>query len=227
MIVLSDTYCVYIHTNKINGKKYVGQTHYQDNPNLRWQNGKGYVQSTLFHNAIQKYGWNNFEHEVIASNLTKEEADNFEKLLIKELDTRNPRYGYNLRDGGSNGKMMEETKRKIANANSGERNYMYGKHHTQETKAKISQAKKGKPSPVQGVVKSDEWRAKISQSLTGKYLGEKHPKAKKIKCVETNIIYGSSREAERETGINRTHILSCCQHKPHHITAGGYHWEYA
>ena len=40
-----------------------------------------------FASAILKYGWNNFEHEIVANNLTKEEADDFEKLLIKKLNT--------------------------------------------------------------------------------------------------------------------------------------------
>ena len=84
MEVYNDTYCVYIHTNKINNKKYVGQTIHGDNPNLRWKNGGGYRNQLYFYQAIQKYGWDNFEHEVVASNLTKEESDNFEKLLIKK-----------------------------------------------------------------------------------------------------------------------------------------------
>ena len=49
MEVYNDTYCVYIHTNKINNKKYVGQTIHSDNPNLRWKNGSGYRNQLYFY----------------------------------------------------------------------------------------------------------------------------------------------------------------------------------
>lgn len=94
-IQVAKDYCVYIHTNKINGKKYVGQTCQE--PEKRWKNGKGYHNNIYFTRAIQKYGWDNFEHEIIKCNLTKEEADDIEKLLIKELNTLNPN-GYNAKE---------------------------------------------------------------------------------------------------------------------------------
>ena len=48
-------YCVYVHTNKFNGKKYVGIT--SMNPKDRWKNGNGYSNNSYFTNAIRKYGW--------------------------------------------------------------------------------------------------------------------------------------------------------------------------
>ena len=51
--------------------------------------------NVLFWNAIQKYGWDNFQHEIIASGLTSEEAGHMEQLLIKELNLANKDYGYN------------------------------------------------------------------------------------------------------------------------------------
>lgn len=119
MEIINGTYCVYVHTNKINGKMYVGQTVYGDNPKRRWQNGTSYKHCTYLNRTIEKYGWDNFEHEVIASNLTKEEADNFEKILIKQLDTRNPLFGYNLTDGGEGScghKLSEEARQKLSEA---------------------------------------------------------------------------------------------------------------
>ena len=86
MEIYNDTYCVYIHTNKINGKRYVGQTINGNNINKRWSNGLGYKTCTAFYRAIQKYGWDSFEHEIVASNLTKEEANNFEIILINKLN---------------------------------------------------------------------------------------------------------------------------------------------
>lgn len=92
-------WCVYIHTNLINGKKYVGIT--SKKPEHRWKsNGYGYRTQKRFYNAIQKYGWNNFEHEIISTNLSYKDACNEEQCLIKALNTRNANYGYNLTDGG-------------------------------------------------------------------------------------------------------------------------------
>ena len=89
---------VSIYTNKINGKKYVGQTKHGKNPKeKRWKSGDGYKCCTYFYNDILKYGWNNFEHEIVAENLTKDEAYSMEQKLIFELDTRNPSVGYNIR----------------------------------------------------------------------------------------------------------------------------------
>ena len=107
--IMDDNYCVYIHTNKINGKKYVGQTKHGDNPKeKRWKYGDGYKSCTYFYNAILKYGWNNFEHEIVDKNLTKDEAYSMEQKLISELDTRNPNVGYNIRIGGEENYSLSE-----------------------------------------------------------------------------------------------------------------------
>jgi hypothetical protein len=50
---------------------------------------------------------------------------------------------------------------------------------------------------------------------------------RKVKCVETGVVYTSQREAERLTGINSANISSCCTHRPKYHTAGGFHWEFA
>ena len=110
MKICNNTYCVYVHTNKINNKKYVGLTKYGDNPNKRWKNGLGYLEKgsngeynqPYIANAINKYGWDSFEHKIIYSNLTREEAKHYEESLIKKLDTRNPEKGYNISSGGEN-----------------------------------------------------------------------------------------------------------------------------
>ena len=90
------TWLLYVHTNKINNKKYVGITSML--PNERWCNGNGY-KGQKFYNAIKKYGWDNFDHEIIVEGLTEVEADYWERLYIKGLNTKIP-YGYNVTDGG-------------------------------------------------------------------------------------------------------------------------------
>jgi len=113
MEIYNDTYCVYVHINKTNRKIYVGQTVYGDNPKRRWKSGNGYRTQRYFWRAIQKYGWDGFEHEVVASNLTREEANNFEMLLIKKLDTANPLFGYNITFGGDGVLGTHPTKKQI------------------------------------------------------------------------------------------------------------------
>lgn len=72
---MRNDYVVYIHKNILNGKVYVGQT---CNLSERWRNnGKNYFNSIKFYNAIKKYGWDNFTHEVVYSNLNKQAADKF------------------------------------------------------------------------------------------------------------------------------------------------------
>lgn len=66
-------YTVYQHKNKINGKIYIGIT--MQKPEVRWgKNGNNYKSSPHFYSAIQKYGWDNFEHNILFTGLTKEEA---------------------------------------------------------------------------------------------------------------------------------------------------------
>lgn len=152
MEIYNDKYCVYIHTNKINGKKYVGQT--CQKPEYRWgKNGRGYRSETYFGKAIQKYGWNNFEHEIIASNLTQEEAKNFEILLIDKLDTMNPDKGYNLTKGGEGTVGVvrsDEWKEK-------QRQAQLGKNISEETRKLISENSARRRGTVFQYTKSKEF----------------------------------------------------------------------
>lgn len=87
-----------MHINKINNKKYIGIT--KQEPKDRWQNGHGYTGCIVFHSAIKKYGWDNFEHIILMSNLSKEQACEAEKKLIKQYKTTNRNFGYNISLGG-------------------------------------------------------------------------------------------------------------------------------
>ncbi len=145
---MSDVYLVYKHTAP-NGKSYIGQTH---NYQKRCKEHKNQKNCLAFYNAIQKYGWNNFKHEILKDNLTLDEVNLWEELYIKHFNTMKPN-GYNLRSGGNHSKITEEAKKKIGNANRGrikteeERKKLAtwtGKKHTEEQKYKIGKAHKGK-----------------------------------------------------------------------------------
>lgn len=89
-------YYLYCHTNKINGKKYIGIS--LQKPSHRWQNGRGYKDCPKFNKAIQKYGWDNFEHEILLEHLTQQEASQYEKEYISKYNTIDN--GYNILQGG-------------------------------------------------------------------------------------------------------------------------------
>lgn len=94
---MNNNYCVYMHRNIKNGKLYFGQT-CQD-VEQRWKNGKGYDKCPKFWEAIIADGWNNFEHVILCSDLTKEEANKQETFYIQSFHTCNPQFGYNIRLG--------------------------------------------------------------------------------------------------------------------------------
>ena len=84
--MLSKNYCVYKHTNLTNQKVYIGIT--SQKISHRWgHEGHNYNQQPKFFNAIQKYGWENFSHEVLYDNLTKEQAIELEAKLIAEYNS--------------------------------------------------------------------------------------------------------------------------------------------
>ena len=112
------TFVVYCHTNKINGKKYIGIT-CQD-PEIRWgYDGNCYKQSQpYFARAIKKHGWENFTHEILFEGLTAQEANDIEIELIACYHTYigDPECcGYNLTRGGFGGvKYLTEEERRAA-----------------------------------------------------------------------------------------------------------------
>lgn len=199
MEIYNDTYCVYIHTNKINNKKYVGYTVHGDNPNAgRWLNGLGYLKRngsgegdrTHFANAIKGHGWDNFEHEIVASNLTKDEATNFEKLLISALGTHNRDIGYNMTTGGDGGSGV-----------------VFSDERIEECRQR--------------------WLAYFSDPENKQKHFDSLRKSEVLQFSETGVFidkYISINEAHRQTGVSCGGIIGCANQKI--PSAGGYIWLY-
>ena len=212
---METNYYVYKHTNKVNGKVYIGIT--CQKPKQRWGNGKGYRENNHFWNSIKKYGWNKgFDHEILYSGLSQKQAEVLEVSLIAYYDSTDENKGYNISLGG--GLQSKETRRKISEATKGENNPMYGKTHTEETKQKLSESHKGKHH-------SEETRQKISESRKGKKLteetkqkisnnkkGRKNPKFKPIICITTGCCFNTLKEAADYCNIkSKSNIYSCCR----------------
>lgn len=190
------SYCVYVHTNKINGKKYVGQT--CKRPEIRWlSDGSGYKNQPYFYNAIKKYGWDNFDHEIIKNNMTSNEANQLEIELIAKLDTLNPECGYNLAEGGKSGRMSDVSKRRLSIAKT-------GTHHSEETKNKIRVSSIGKHRGL----KNSMAKSVVQYTKSGEFIK----------------IWDYIAQAEANLGVHSSSITHCCQGK--YKTAGGYIWRY-
>lgn len=136
-------WCVYIHISPSN-KVYVGIT--SKDPHERWNNGWGYYKNNYFWKAIQKYGWDNFEHKILFKGLTKEEACKKEVELIAFYNSTNRNSGYNLSIGGSYGALgvvrSKETKEKLRKAN-------LGKRMSDDVKQKMSESSSRKKAVQQ------------------------------------------------------------------------------
>lgn len=65
-----------------------------------------------------------------------------------------------------------------------------------------------------------------SENINHRYYNLNSGTMRKVKCVETGMVYQSEREAERMTGVNSANISSCCMGRHGYSTVGGYHWEF-
>lgn len=112
MTLHKKNFTVYIHTNIITNKVYIGITSLIP-PSSRWgKNGIGYSRGQdKFYEAITKYGWNNFTHTIVTSGLSKDEALNLEEELITKYDSVNN--GYNTLTTGKDVYMTDDSKTKL------------------------------------------------------------------------------------------------------------------
>ena len=147
----------------------------------------------------------------------KEQALELESELMKWYDS--VENGYNSSEYGSGHyKRSEELKRKLSEAHTGEKNHMFGKHHSEESKQKISESMTGEKAYWYGKHFSEEHKNKISSSMgingilqfskDGEFIAE----------------YPSIMEASRQTGCYQSHICACCKGK--RKSTGGFIWEY-
>lgn len=121
---------IYKITNDVNDKVYIGQTTQlltrriqQYKEDIKWR-----PQCRPIISAMAKYGIDKFHFEIIAETDSKVELDKLERKYIKEYKSLVTENGYNVELGGNGpGKHSEETKRKIGEAQRGEKNHMYGK----------------------------------------------------------------------------------------------------
>ena len=151
---------IYKITNKLDNKVYIGQTwetmRERFSRHCRRSNRCLYIGR-----AIQKHGKDNFYVESICCAADQLDADFWEQHFIRRYDSMNKDKGYNLKEGGSHGKLSEETKRKLSIIAIGREPSNKGTPMLEEQKQKISAAQKGR-------VFSDEQKKNMSEAHKGK-----------------------------------------------------------
>lgn len=203
---------IYITTNNINNKKYIGKRKIKNNQGDTKYLGSG----ELLLKAIKRYGRDNFTREIIDYAYTEEELNEKERCHIaKHNATKSPMF-YNIHQGGDGGNTMEgwdeqkrkQFKTKMSKTTSGTNNGMYGKRHQDESRKKMSETKQlnvalGKYSAT---IQSQEFRNRISQVTKGEnngMYGKRHSDESKLKmsqnrkgltCGELNGNFGNKGE---------------------------------
>ena len=202
-----NTYAVYCHYFP-NGKVYVGLTCHGDNIEEKryGHNGSKYNKQPLVYRAIQKYGWDNIEHEIIANYINRESAINIEKDLITLYHSNEREHGYNLSPGGEEGSYhSEESRKKMSEQRK-------GKKKSEEHKRKIGEARRG-------MKMNEEFCRKMSEIAKNRHRDKEHDPRNtpvlqyRISDGEFIARYISFAEAARQTGEQRPHINECAREK--------------
>lgn len=178
---------IYITTNLINGRQYIGQHKGGGEDNYL---GSG----SLLKLAINKYGKENFKREILEFASTKEELDELERYYIALAQATTNSKFYNIHEGGNGGNTMvgwsevdkEDFKKKMSEVTSGELNGMYGRNHSEETRNKISETRRINLQDESHYLHSQEFRNKMSEVTKGEKngnYGNKGDKAKNGKAV--------------------------------------------
>ena len=193
--------CIYLWTNLVNGKKYVGQTtcFHRRMGTYRHTYPNAYMER-----AVNKHGLDNFDITILERDVPLDKLDEREQYWLDYYQSYDLDKGYNICKVAGTTRGVTHTeewcqehsdymKEKWKDAEyrsfwhnrmSGENNYFYGKH----------------------------------------FSGDKNGHAKAVRCVELNKIYTTVQEASKCSGTSRqniSHVLNGRQE-----TAGGYHWEY-
>lgn len=215
-------YYIYITTNLINGKQYIGKHIGEINDD--------YLGSGIeIHRAINKYKKENFKKDILYIASSEEEMNEKEKYYISLYNAVEDNNFYNIANGGQGGYVTKgyskeqrlEVNKKISESLTGENHPMYGKHHTEEIKRKIkdslaeywtvekreerSKAYTGEGNPMYGKHQTKESQEKrIAHTDFSAYRDEKYRQKMSLATSgEKNGNYGNKGEKAK----NGVHVL--------------------
>ena len=196
-----DFSCIYLWTNLVNGKKYVGQTTCF---HRRMKNYRHTYPNAYMERAVNKHGLDNFDITILERDVPLDKLDEREQYWLDYYQSYDLDKGYNIC------KVAGTTK---------------GVTHTEEWCQEHSDYMKEKWKDTEY---RNFWHNRMSGEnnyFYGKrFSGDKNGHAKAVRCVELNKIYTTVQEASKCSGTSRqniSHVLNGRQE-----TAGGYHWEY-
>lgn len=238
--------CIYMYINKINGKRYIGQTN--DFIRRHMEHKKPSTNEQPIDIAFNKYGADNFEIVILAENLTEEQMNEYEKFFIKRYNTLviNDK-GYNIKDGGKEEHWMKyatedkkEAFKQKCRERRGENHPLYGTKASDEARKNMSKAQKELAqredyiNPFKGKHHTDETKDRISKTLkeNGTCKGANNPSAKAVVCIETGEVFQTMQDAAEWCGQKCiTSIAKSCKGKvksagKHPITKEKLHWKY-
>ena len=198
---------IYLITNILTGKRYVGQTIRKD-IETRWKEhrkcDKRSAGACLL-KAYKKYGIEKFKFQLICI-CFDEDCNRYEEYYIKKFNTLAPN-GYNLESGGNNSKCHPDTIKLLSELNKGDKNPAYGKKWTNEEREQKSLSIRGNKNPNYGV-------KSVHRKAVCKY------------DTELNFIeeFESIHEASIKTSIDERSISGVCNARKK--TAGGFIWKF-
>ena len=191
---------IYMYTNKINGKVYIGQTVREK---LRKYEHKKAIDNTYFHKAVLKYGYENFTYQILFKvtgwdkELINKVLNIHEKYNIEKYNSTDCKYGYNLTIGGDSGSSRTEYAK----------NRMREGWNNQLVKEHVAEVHKGERNGMYGIPA---------------------PNRKRIKCVETDTIFDSIKQAAQWLNVKEENMYNflCKLRNPkaYNKTYHGYHW---
>lgn len=196
-------YSVYVHTVMNNNKKYVGQC--VGDPKDRWGSSGHRYKGQLFYRAIAKYGWQNIQHEVVATGLTLQEADALEKELIAKYRTTDRQYGYNIAIGGRDGAGApggrNHNARAVVCVETGEQ-WECANYCAKDLGVNCAS------------LQESLYNGYKCKGLHYKYADDENYKLNKepygVRCIETNRIWKNVQECAAELGIHKRSVARYC-----------------
>lgn len=213
-----DYYIIYMLTNKVNGKRYIGQ-HGTNNLD------DGYMGTgILIRKEIRKYGKENFEKEILCFCKDRYDASDKEREYIARYGTYED--GYNLAKGGEGALGVRQTpeQRKA----SSERLKKYYRDHPefQLYLAEMARQRTGKKNSFFGHKLTKEHIELLTRTRVAAITGGNNPSAKKVVCVETGEVFDTAKAGAQKMGNRNdpSQIIKVCRGRLK--TAHGYHWKY-
>lgn len=169
---------VYKSTNLLNGMSYIGVTTKSIEYRKRTHEIASKYSNRKFHNALKKYGFNNFDWIVLQECDDINQLEEMEKFYIEKYDTFNN--GYNLTTGGELKKSISEESKKLMKFKRLEwfksnTNGFKGKTHSEQTKKILREKRKGIPSPNKGKNLTDTHKENLKTAQLNWLQNNKHP----------------------------------------------------